>query len=66
MADDAGISCTNRKFVQQNDKEQWIIDDSGNPVTPLYPEIFIALGLSIDPADIPAELVDTPVTGIGG
>ncbi len=51
-----------RNIMVQNDLEDWIVDDLGNPTEPVNKKLFINRGLSIDPQDIPAQIVKQPVT----
>jgi hypothetical protein len=52
---------TNRSIKVQNDLEDWVLDGD-TPTEPTNKADFLALGLSIDPADIPNEKVDKPIT----
>ena len=57
------IDCQTQRFKVQNDLEDWIISESdGLPVEPLNKELFDALNISKDPADIPSEKQDENVT----
>lgn len=48
-------SCSIRRFQVQNDGEDWEIQPTTNiPITPINPQSFLNLNLSIDPEDIPA------------
>lgn len=49
--------CCHRCIKVQNDLEDWILDGTNNPVEPVAKKIFIRLGLSIDPADIPTDFI---------
>lgn len=49
------ISSSNRKFKNQNDGEDWFLDDNGSPMFPINRQLYISLGLSINPLDIPAR-----------
>ena len=53
IEDDSGISNSQKKIRIQNDLEDWIVNNVGNPIEPVHKERFQALGLSIDPNDIP-------------
>jgi hypothetical protein len=53
---------TNRHFKEQNDREYWLVDKGLNPTEPRNKPKFLALGLSIDPKDIPAEKLAEPIT----
>lgn len=48
-------SIGNRRIRVQNDMEDWLVDDAGNPTAPLDPKRFERLGMSKDPKDIPAN-----------
>lgn len=53
------IDCSVKRFQIQNDGEDWIIDTKTlDPVEPIAKKMFLKLGLSIDPADIPADKQD--------
>lgn len=54
--------CSTRRFKIQNDGEDWLICSEGTPLEPINAKQFINLGISTDPADIPDEPVDVPVT----
>lgn len=56
------IECDNRKYQVQNDLEDWVIDEFGTPIEPLNKDLFIDLGLSIDPIDIPIEPMKESIT----
>lgn len=58
---DSGIT-SNRKICVQNDREDWVLNDSLEPVEPVNKKRFEKLGLSIDPVDIPAEMLDKSIT----
>jgi len=47
-------NCSKRRFKIQNDLEDWICDRNNVPVEPVGKKYFLQLGLSIDPASIPA------------
>jgi hypothetical protein len=51
-----------RKIKVQNDLEDWIFDGANAPVEPVAKKTFLALGLSIDPADIPPTKLTVSVT----
>ena len=55
-------SCTNKKIAIQNDLEDWMLDENLNPVEPINKKGFEDLGISIDPADIPAVKQDRTAT----
>lgn len=46
-------NCSQKKFAVQNDKEDWIVDETNSPVVPIAQKQYETLGLSIDPNDIP-------------
>lgn len=55
-------NCSTRLFKVQNDGEDWIVDSGVHkPLVPVNSNVFIQLGLSIDPADIPAQPLDKSV-----
>ena len=47
------ISGSVRRFKVQNDNEDWIIDRNDKLIEPINKKIFVKLGLSTDPKDIP-------------
>lgn len=49
------IECTNKKVKVQNDWDDWILDESLNPVEPINKEVRQEYGVSIDPNDIPSK-----------
>ena len=52
------IQCTQRKIKVQNDLNDWIVDDLGNPVKPVDFNIYEKLSLPLPkPQDIPAQKV---------
>ena len=53
---------TNKQILTQNDLEDWVVDDSGQPLYPLQYQKFIELGLSTDPKDIPLENLEMSIT----
>lgn len=55
-------SCCNKRIQVKNDKEDWECDSNGDPIEPTNKGEFIKFGLSIDPADIPAQEMDKPRT----
>jgi len=52
---------TNKHIKAQKDGQYWIVDKSGNPVEPRDKARYVELGLSIKPADLPAEQLDEPI-----
>lgn len=44
-----------KRFKAQNDLADWIVDSHNVPIEPINKEKFNELGLSVDPADIPAQ-----------
>ena len=64
MESDAGIDCCNNRIIKQNDGELWKCDGLNDPIEPVNKKKYLRLKLSLDPADIPAELVSTALTGI--
>jgi len=56
------IGCSQNRFEVQNDLEDWHIDANDDPVVPINEKQFLQLGLSIDPADIPDQPMESPVT----
>lgn len=48
--------CANRRIKIQNDAEDWVLDNAGNPVEPVAVKMYQRLGLSIDPANLPNTL----------
>jgi hypothetical protein len=53
---------TNRQYAPQNDGEYWIIDETGNPVSPRDHEKFDRCGISKDPRNIPVEPLAESIT----
>lgn len=52
------IDCSNTRYEAQNDLNDWIIDEEGNPQMPVNFQVFEKLGLPIpNPKDIPTEKV---------
>jgi len=49
------IDCSTRRFKFQNDLEDWLINESGDPVEPVNKKTYLSLGLSTDPKDLPSE-----------
>ena len=56
------IKCSTQSFRAQNDLEDWILNDDGTPKEPVLKEVFIELELSTQPADIPAQRLNEPLT----
>jgi hypothetical protein len=54
-------SCINRRIKVQNDLEDWFLDGSSQPTEPMHKDDYLRLGLSTDPADIPATKMDEPL-----
>lgn len=53
------IDCSHRRFLVQNDGNDWEVDGENEPVTPLGAKIFTKLGLQIpNPSEIPSNKVD--------
>ncbi len=46
-----------KRFKVQNDGEDWVIDKDNKPIEPMNKKLFLRLGFSIDPKDIPIEPV---------
>ena len=54
----AVIGGSQKRFKVQNDGNDWLIDEDGNPTKPIGHEIFTKFNLPVpDPADIPAQKV---------
>lgn len=54
-----GEGCQTTRFLWQDDEEDWIVDDQGNPIEPLDKKRFERDGESTDPADIPTRALLT-------
>ena len=55
-------SCCRRRIKMQNDLEDWVLNERGEPVKPVAKKAFLRLGLSIDPRDLPDKPLEEPVT----
>lgn len=53
------VGCNTIRFKVQTDGMNWRIGKLGQPLEPLDPEAYAALGLGTDPADLPEE----PIVG---
>ena len=51
------VGGSQRRFKVQNDKMNWFVDKNNNPIEPLDKEIYLKAGLSIDPKDLPAQVM---------
>lgn len=60
--DCGGVPCWTESFKVQNDLEDWKIDERGGPLEPVRKDEFQKLGISTDPADIPEEKLEEPIT----
>lgn len=56
--------CSRKKIMRQNDLEDWLVDDSGNPIEARSKKEYLRLGISIDPKDLPISKLDKPITEI--
>jgi hypothetical protein len=57
------IASVNIQHKQMNDLEHWVVDSGTlEPIEPFGKEVFVELGISIDPADIPVSKLDEPIT----
>jgi len=54
--------CSTRRFMAQNDGEDWLIDKDGFPTEPVNKKQFETLAISVDPVDIPEEKQKFPAT----
>lgn len=54
--------CSNRLIKEQNDLEDWVVDERGEPIEPIGVTEFVRLGISADPIDIPKRKLQTRVT----
>lgn len=52
----------NRQYMLQNDGEYWFVDENLDPISPKNYGKYDALGLSKDPADLPAAPMAEPIT----
>ena len=57
-----GSGCLNRHYKTQNDGEYWFVDTELRPISPKNYGRFDFLGLSKNPADIPAEPLSERIT----
>lgn len=56
MPPDAIIqNCSQRNFKDQNDGEDWFVDGNGLPTAPINLQLYLDLGVSTNPADIPSH-----------
>lgn len=56
------IDCSNRLFEVQTDGEDWQLDPKTlDPIAPINVDAYTALGLSVDPADLPQEQLDQSI-----
>jgi len=51
------IGGVNKRFCIQTDRNYWLINEGGLPIEPLNKKEYIKLGLSIDPKDLPVEIM---------
>lgn len=51
------IGGTRRRFQVQNDGNDWIIDSKNKPIEPINKEQYLEIGLSIDPKDLPKNMM---------
>jgi len=51
------IGGATRRFMVQNDRNDWLIDKDNKPLEPLNKTEYIKLGLNIDPKDLPTEMM---------
>lgn len=58
------VTSINRKIQIQNDLEDWFLDGSNNPTSPISKPEFERLGISTDPADIPTEPLTRRITDV--
>jgi len=56
----SGLSTSNKEIKTENDKEDWIYE-SGVIKEPISKALFLELGLSVDPNDIPNEPLEKSV-----
>ena len=56
------VGCSTKRHRPQNDREDWLVTDQNEPIEPLDKKTWLREGRSIDPADIPAELI--PLSGV--
>lgn len=53
--------CVKYRAKEQNDREQWLVNSDGVPLAPIRDAAYDSKGISKDPADIPAELMDQSI-----
>jgi hypothetical protein len=51
------VGGTNKRILVQNDREDWILDENNKPIEPMDKERRLAVGLSINPKDIPKTMI---------
>lgn len=52
------IECQQRRIKAQNDLRDWIVDQDNKPIEPINKDMWAEQGFSVDPADIPAEILN--------
>ena len=52
------IGGSERRFKVQNDRMDWIVDNSNMPLEPLDKEEYIKLGISVNSKDLPIEMME--------
>lgn len=51
------MGSTQRRFKVQTDRSDWIVGNDNKPIKPIDEDKYIELGLSIDPKDLPEEMM---------
>lgn len=55
------VSCSQMRIVKQNDKCDWFVDKDKKPIEPVGKAAFLRAGISVQPKDIPSEMLDKSV-----
>ena len=56
------ISCSQKRFKAQNDLNDWLVDEKGDPTKPVNYSLFEKMNLPLpNPNDIPVQLASDPI-----